>query len=85
MNENSAPSPYGISDSFYRSCWDIIGNNVVDAVKEFFIIGEIFRNTNSNLMVIFSMNEAADTLDNFRPFVLGNFSLKLSQRLPRIV
>ena len=29
MNEHSAPGPNGFNGAFYRSCWKIIGKNMV--------------------------------------------------------
>ncbi|KAF5482289.1 hypothetical protein F2P56_002872, partial [Juglans regia] len=34
--EDSSPGPDGFGSGFYRSCWHIVGNGVVDAVSEFF-------------------------------------------------
>ncbi|XP_042950203.1 uncharacterized protein LOC122282311 [Carya illinoinensis] len=34
--EDSSPSPDGFGSGFYRSCWHIVGTDVVDVVTEFF-------------------------------------------------
>nr|GEU67919.1 hypothetical protein [Tanacetum cinerariifolium] len=43
---DKAPRPDGFTFGFYRWYWDIIGNDVVDAVKWFFLHGEIPKGGN---------------------------------------
>ena len=77
MNEHSTPGPDGSGGYFYKSFWDIIGQNVIEAVIEFFTTGKIFRNLNSNFMVLIPKQESAASLDNFRPIVIRNFIFKI--------
>ena len=81
MNEHSVPSPDGFNGTFYRSCWETIGENVVEAIKKIFTTGEILRNINSNFMVLIPKFEGADSLDKFRPIVLGNFFFKIITKI----
>ena len=71
----------GFGGIFYRHCWEIISEDVIDAIKEFFITGEIFILTNCNFMVLIPKHEATDSLDKFRPIVLGKFFFKINAKI----
>ena len=36
LSSESAPGPDGFGVGFYQTCWQIIGEDLVDAVQEFF-------------------------------------------------
>ena len=81
INEHSAPGPDGFGGYFYKSSWDIIGQNMIEAVMEFFTTGKIFRNLNSNFMVLIPKQESTASLDKFRPIVMGNFIFKIITKI----
>ncbi|CAJ2652147.1 unnamed protein product [Trifolium pratense] len=94
LNKDGAPGPDGFGAFFYQTYWDIIQNDVVSAVLQFFSYGWILPNFNSNTMILIPKNESADTIDQFRPIALANFKFKiisevladrLAQILPSII
>ncbi|XP_028111135.1 uncharacterized protein LOC114309562 [Camellia sinensis] len=43
LNPNKALGPDGYSTGFFHSAWDIVGNEVIQAIKSFFDLGELLK------------------------------------------
>lgn len=70
LDEDSAPGPDGFSGLFYRSCWDIISSDLLQAVQEFFAGVPIPRSIASALMVLLPKSESPSTFADRRPCVI---------------
>ncbi|KAH9741659.1 hypothetical protein KPL70_002710 [Citrus sinensis] len=77
MDSHSAPGPDGFSGSFYQSCWDIIGADVVNSVQQFFSQGYLLPNLNSNFIVLIPKEPGANEISKFGPIGLENFIFKI--------
>lgn len=49
MNPDKAPGADGYTPGFYQKCWSIVGNDVIRAVKSFFVIGKLPDNLNDTI------------------------------------
>jgi len=58
-----ASSPDGFISRFYRHCWDNVGQDIVLTVQEFFRVGYVFSEMNSNFIVLVSKTPTALTVD----------------------
>nr|GFA79177.1 transposon TX1 uncharacterized [Tanacetum cinerariifolium] len=67
---DKAPMPDGFTFGFYRWHWDIIGNDVVDAFKWFFLHGEISKGGNSSFITLIPKVPNANMVKDFRPISL---------------
>nr|GEZ38165.1 RNA-directed DNA polymerase, eukaryota, reverse transcriptase zinc-binding domain protein [Tanacetum cinerariifolium] len=65
------PGPDGLTFGFYRRYWDIIGNDVVDAVKWIFLHGEIPKGGNSSFITLIPKVPNANMGKDFRPISLS--------------
>ena len=81
MDADSSPGPDGFTGVFFKNCWDFIGIDVCVVVRHFFITGTIFPRLNSNFMVLIPKFPNADSVDQFRPIVLGNFVFKIITKI----
>lgn len=77
MNANGASSPYGFGGFFYQKYWDMIGEDVFNAVLQFFKQGWLLPNLNSNLVVLISKFQGVDRIEHFMPIALTNFQFKI--------
>ena len=82
MDPSSAPGPDGFPGSFYQSCWDIVGSDVISFVQYFFQHNWLYPNANSNFIVLLPKIEGANVLSQFRPIALANFLFKI---IPKIL
>ena len=55
LNKSSSPGPDGFSDSFFCSCWDIVGMSVIAAVKNFFMTKKLLKASNSFFISLSSL------------------------------
>ncbi|CAH9110409.1 unnamed protein product [Cuscuta epithymum] len=76
MDKNSAPGPDGYNGVFFRHCWDIVGQDVVRAVQDFFQGNVIPTATASSLIVLIPKKDKISTFSEFRPISLSNFVSK---------
>nr|GEY06324.1 RNA-directed DNA polymerase, eukaryota, reverse transcriptase zinc-binding domain protein [Tanacetum cinerariifolium] len=74
---DKAPGPDGFTFGFYRRYWDIIGNDVVDDVKWFFLHGEILKGGNSSFITLISKVPNANMVKDFRPISLSGSLYKV--------
>ncbi|KAL6203002.1 hypothetical protein ACLB2K_026706 [Fragaria x ananassa] len=82
MDPSSAPSPDGFPGSFYRSCWDTVGADVISFVQFFFQQNWLYPNANSNFILLIPKIEGANVISQFRPIALANFLFKV---IPKIM
>nr|GEV13155.1 RNA-directed DNA polymerase, eukaryota, reverse transcriptase zinc-binding domain protein [Tanacetum cinerariifolium] len=67
---DKAPRLDGFTFGFYRRYWDIIGNDVVDAVKWFLLHGEIPQRGNSSFITLIPKVPNANMVKDFRSISL---------------
>lgn len=63
LKPNSAPEPDGFSCGFFQKYMDIIKDDVVNDVLEFFSTNWILSNLNSNSIVLIPKKDNVDTMD----------------------
>ncbi|XP_074299417.1 uncharacterized protein LOC141630509 [Silene latifolia] len=52
ISANKAPGPDGYTSQFFKDAMEIVGNDVVDAVKEFFTFGNMLKQINSTTLTL---------------------------------
>ncbi|XP_026383989.1 uncharacterized protein LOC113279508 [Papaver somniferum] len=81
MDPESSPGPDGFSGSFYRSCWQVIQDDVVNAVQFCWKRRFIPMGLNSNFLVLLPKIEGARSPKQFRPIGLRNVSFKIFTKI----
>jgi len=81
LNADGAPGPDGFSGHFCQTFWDIVGNDVVHSVQEFFLGGVLPPNINSNMIVLILKVPGARTMGDYRPIALANFQFKIVTKI----
>ncbi|XP_042477704.1 uncharacterized protein LOC122059071 [Macadamia integrifolia] len=94
LDPDSSPGPDGFSGAFYKKCWEVIGQDFCNAVKEFFSSDHMPNGVNNCFLVLIPKVDGVVPLDKFRPLCMGNFfvkliskimALRLSRLLPRFI
>lgn len=81
MSPNSTPGPDGFSGQFFHSTWEIIGQDIIDAVTSFFIHGSFPDGLNASFVVLIPKTSHASKVEDYRPIVLGNFLYKIISKI----
>ena len=76
IDNNKAPGPDGFSSLFYKKAWDVIGNDVCLAVKEFFETGKILNEINSTLIAQVPKTQTTAKVSDYRPIACCNVIYK---------
>ncbi|XP_026459853.1 uncharacterized protein LOC113360569 [Papaver somniferum] len=81
MDPESSPGPDGFSGCFYRSCWQIIHEDVVQAIQYCWKRKFIPKGLNSSFLVLLPKVQGAKTPNQFRPIGLSNLSFKIITKI----
>ncbi|XP_026459208.1 uncharacterized protein LOC113359850 [Papaver somniferum] len=81
MDPESAPGPDGFSGIFFRSCWNIIKNDLVAAIKFCWRRRFILKGMNSSFLFLLPKTQGAKTANLFRPIGLRNVVFKIFTKI----
>ncbi|XP_026417308.1 uncharacterized protein LOC113312787 [Papaver somniferum] len=76
-----SPGPDGFRAGFYHVNWDIVGNDVVQAVQSFFSSGYMPREFNKTYLSLIPKNDKAKYPADFRPIGLCNTIYKIISKI----
>ncbi|CAI8592318.1 unnamed protein product [Vicia faba] len=69
IGDLKAPGADGYSSKIFKSCWHIVKDDVVDAVKEFFEQDRLFIPFNQTVVTLVSKSEQATSVKDYRRIV----------------
>ncbi|XP_010495645.1 PREDICTED: uncharacterized protein LOC104772766 [Camelina sativa] len=81
LPKSKAPGPDCFPVEFYREAWDIVGQETVVAVQEFFTSGHLPGNFNATAITLIPKTPGADTIPQFRPISCCTTVYKIIARL----
>lgn len=67
MPLNKSPGPDGYSVEFFKASWEIVGGDVIAAVKEFFRKGRLLKDLNNTTLALIPKHPEACRLGDYRP------------------
>ncbi|XP_070003073.1 uncharacterized protein [Nicotiana sylvestris] len=70
-----------MTGKFYHSCWDIIGDDLYDIVRDFFNGHELPKYVTHTNLVLLPKKKEVTTFSDLRPISLSNFSNKVISRV----
>ncbi|GKC52787.1 ABC transporter B family member 15-like protein [Tanacetum coccineum] len=79
IDGNKAPGPDGFSSQFFKASWDIVGQDVCKAIKEFFHNGKLLNEVNSTIILLVPKTVTPRKVDDYRPiawYFKGNRGLR---------
>ncbi|XP_073121442.1 uncharacterized protein [Henckelia pumila] len=86
--------PDGFSEGFYQRCWDIVKDDLIEAIQDFWAGTPLRRSVIATTIILIPKNEHAQRWSDFRPISLCNvnnkiitkiLTIRLSRILPRII
>ncbi|XP_071939022.1 uncharacterized protein [Coffea arabica] len=94
MEIQSAPGPDGFGAGFFQSCWDIVKDDLLMAIQDFFQGMEQPRSWSHSMVVLIPKVEGASHWRDFRPISLCNvtskvvskiLAIRISNLLPKLI
>ncbi|GKA73603.1 RNA-directed DNA polymerase, eukaryota, reverse transcriptase zinc-binding domain protein [Tanacetum coccineum] len=76
IDDNKAHGPDGYSSHFFKKAWNIIGEDVCTAVREFFEIGKILSEINSTIIALVPKIQTPAKVSDYRPIACCNVIYK---------
>lgn len=81
LPDNKAPGPDGFSAEFFTSAWDVVGNDLVYAVQDFFGSSSLLRQANTTSICLIPKFIGAEKIADFRPVSCCSTVYKVISRL----
>lgn len=79
LNKSSGPDGYCVE--FLRASWDTVGQDVINAVSEFFRNGRLLKDLNTTAITLIPKNPEACRLGDFRPISCCNIVYKVISKI----
>lgn len=81
LRSTKAPGPNGLPTLFYTAYWDIVGNEVISTVQEFFNTGRLMKSLNHTFIVLIPKVGNPFKVSHYRPISLCNVSYKIIAKI----
>ncbi|GKE02236.1 putative RNA-directed DNA polymerase, eukaryota, reverse transcriptase zinc-binding domain protein, partial [Tanacetum coccineum] len=81
MGENKAPGPDGYTAAFFKEAWDIISNDVVKEIKEFFTNRGLLKEVNHTILALISKVNTPMRINDYLPLSCCNVLYKCISRI----
>ncbi|KAK1297942.1 hypothetical protein QJS10_CPB14g01761 [Acorus calamus] len=81
LKSSSAPGPDGFSGYFYHACWDIIQDDLVLAIQDFFRDRQILKAANTTFLALIPKCPHPNLVKDFRPISLCNLWYKIMSKI----
>ena len=81
LNANKAPGPDGLTSGFFKSAWNLLGAETVNAIKSFFSAAFLPSAANSTILTLVPKRPGASAIGDFRPISCCNTLYKAISKL----
>ena len=81
MHPSKSPGPDGFSPCFYQVFWEVVGNDVVAAVREFFASEAAVRKVNKTFVALIPKVDEPQHMQQLRPISLCNVIYKIGSKV----
>ncbi|GJZ59819.1 RNA-directed DNA polymerase, eukaryota, reverse transcriptase zinc-binding domain protein [Tanacetum coccineum] len=81
IDDNKAPGPDGFTAKFYKKAWHVVGNDVCEAVKEFFAKEKLLGELNATLITLVPKVSTPTKVTDFRPIACCNVDYKCISKI----
>lgn len=81
IHADKAPGPDGFSAGFYQTFWDIIGDDVIREIQDFFISGTLHQRQNETHLRLIPKIKGPKQVSDYRPIALCNTHYKIIAKI----
>jgi hypothetical protein len=76
MKANKSPGPDGYTAEFFKSSWEVVGEDVVVAIQSFFDSGMLLKEVNATILSLVPKRPNVSVMGDFRPIACCNVIYK---------
>ncbi|GJV91138.1 reverse transcriptase domain, reverse transcriptase zinc-binding domain protein [Tanacetum coccineum] len=81
IGDDRAPGPDGFTSAFFKKAWDIIGSEVCEANKEFFLNGQLLKETNHTFIALIPKVPTPTRINDYHPISCCNVIYKCISKI----
>jgi len=81
MQNGKAPGPDGFNVDFFKACWNIAKQDILNVVEDSRKNNTILKALNTSFIALIPKQEATQTPDKFRPIALCNVVYKIISKV----
>ena len=81
IGSDKSPGPDGMSALFYKHYWEVINQDLIEAVTSFFTRGHILTEINHTFITLIPKSDKAAKVSQFRPISLCNTIYKIISKI----
>ncbi|KAL9238989.1 hypothetical protein vseg_013350 [Gypsophila vaccaria] len=79
--DTKSPRPYGYTSKFYKDAWNVIGDDVIAAVKDFFSHRKLLTQLNATNLVLIPKTDKPSSVQLLRPKACCNVIYKVISKI----
>lgn len=77
LDGNKVPGPDGFTIVFYKTCWEVIKEDLMQVFKDFYEKSFLDKGSNATYISLMPKREGTDQLSDFRPVSLVGSTYKI--------
>lgn len=81
IDMSKAPGPDGYGSGFFRASWNIVGEDIIKAVKGFFSTGKLLKQVNNTVITLVPKIPCPNNVGDFRPIACCNTLYKIIAKI----
>ncbi|GJY59697.1 hypothetical protein Tco_0459589 [Tanacetum coccineum] len=81
MGNDKSPGPDGYTACFFKESWDIVANDVILAVQEFFTNGKLLKELNHMIIALIPKVASPSRINDYRPISCCNVLFKCISKI----
>ncbi|GKA61099.1 hypothetical protein Tco_0760506 [Tanacetum coccineum] len=81
MGDDKSPGPDGYTTVFFKEVWGIVGNDVTNAVCEFFTNGKLLKELNHTIIALILKVKSPSRVNDYRPISCCNVLFKCVSKI----
>ncbi|GJV28501.1 hypothetical protein Tco_1384949 [Tanacetum coccineum] len=81
MGDDKSPGPDGFSAAFFKEAWDIISQDIIKAIREFFANGILLKELNHTILALIPKVATPMKINDYRPISCCNSAFVPGRRI----
>ncbi|GKF32427.1 putative reverse transcriptase domain, reverse transcriptase zinc-binding domain protein, partial [Tanacetum coccineum] len=81
MSNDKSPGPDGFTAAFFKETWDIVASDVVKAVQEFFVNGNLLKELNHTIIALIPKVISPTRINDYHPISCCNVLFKCISKI----